>query len=203
MPKGTAASVAPLKLRLWNSVGSTSGFSARRQCTAKIASRTTAPARLATMAGELQPQSLALTRPSVSAPMPASDQRGAPAVGTRHVVAGNLGQPPQAERQRREAERQVDDEDPAPAEGDQHAADHRTEGRGQAADRGPGADRAAALLGREGGEQQAERGRCHQRRADRLGHAKADQAGHVVRGGAGGRGRGEERHARRKLRSRR
>jgi hypothetical protein len=48
-----------------------------------------------------------------------------------------------------EAERDVDDEDPVPAQLNEQAAQGRPHGRADAAERRPGADDRRALLGRE------------------------------------------------------
>ena len=141
--------------------------------------------------GSLQPHSGPWTMPRVRRPMPsassaAPSRSGRPSSGSLHLVED-------ADRGERgdQADRHVDEEDPVPADLHEEAADRRAEGGGDAGDRRPDADRDRALLGREGGQEEAERGRDHHRRADRLQHAGADQEGDRGGGRAERRGDGE------------
>ena len=92
----------------------------------------------------------------------------------------------------RDADGQVDQEHQAPADLDEQAADRRTGRRGDAADRRPDPDREAALVRRELGQQQRERGRHQQRRARGLEHAGGDQQVERRRGAARCRRREED-----------
>ena len=127
-----------------------------------------AATKAATVRGSAQPQSVPLTMPRVSRPMPsassaAPSRSGRPSSGSRTSSSG-------ADRDDRgeHPDRDVDDEDPAPAELHEQAADRRAERRRDAADGRPDADRRRPLLGREGGQDQAQRGRQHHRPAGRL-----------------------------------
>lgn len=99
-----------------------------------------------------------------------AEQVGAAVLGFAHLLqyAGrdDCGDDP---------DRDVDDEDPAPAELHQQTPDRRSERRGDAADGRPDADRQRPLLDREGGEDEAERGRQHHRPAHRLQDPGRDQ----------------------------
>ncbi|MGY4254457.1 hypothetical protein ACVI1L_001525 [Bradyrhizobium sp. USDA 4516] len=90
-------------------------------------------------------------------------------------MTGHFGQFQPADDQCDDADRDIDDEDPAPVEGDQHASRERAQCGGKAADRRPGAHRPGALLGRKRRQQQADRGWRHQCRTGRLRHAGDDQ----------------------------
>jgi hypothetical protein len=74
------------------------------------------------------------------------------------------------------AHRDVDEEDPAPVDvlSDQ-AAEQRADGQRHGGDARPDADRHAPLTGREGRGDDAERRRVHDRRAETLDGAGADQ----------------------------
>ena len=88
------------------------------------------------------PRCSPLTSPKRERADPGGDQHRAQRVGRGHRVAGHLGQPAPADDQRGHADRDVDEEHPPPARGDQQAADDRAERGGEAADRRPGPDRA-------------------------------------------------------------
>ena len=86
--------------------------------------------------------------------------------GARGVLGAVVEQDQQAEDEGEDADRHVDEEDRLPADVlDEHAAEDRAAGGGGADDHAPDADRHVQLLGREGGAQQAERGR-HQQGAE-------------------------------------
>ncbi len=107
-----------------------------------------------------------------------------------------LGEAQAGEREQRDAERDVQPEDPVP--GDvlgEAAADERAAGDGEAVDRAPDAVGHAAPLGGDGGGEEGEGQRHRDRGADALDGAGGDQA--VDAGGerGGGRGGGEYRHA--------
>ena len=81
------------------------------------------------------------------------EQQRADAVRARRRVAlADLGQERAPGDDRGDADRDVDDEDPAPVDLDQQPADRRAERGGDAADRRPDPDRDRALLGRERGQ---------------------------------------------------
>ena len=65
-----ATTDAPEKARTPNKAESMSGLEGRTQCAANRASAATAPTKATSVAAEPQPQSLPLTKPSVSAPVP-------------------------------------------------------------------------------------------------------------------------------------
>ena len=94
--------------------------------------------------------------------------------------------PREHERDRQQADRDVDPEDPLPGEavGDR-AADHRPAGDGEAGQALQRAHRRAAPLGREGGADERERERHHERRAHALDGAGGDQRAGVGRERAG------------------
>ena len=110
-------------------------------------------------------------------------------------MARHVRQPPPPDPQRGQADRDVHEEDPPPVGGDEQAADHGTERRGQAADRGPRADgRVAALVGR-GGEDEAQGRGGEQGGARPLDDAERDERLDARRQPARGRGEGEDQHA--------
>ena len=74
-----------------------------------------------------------------------------------------------------DADRNVDEEHPAPRRLHEQAADDRTERGGERADRGPGSHRAHAPLGCGRGEQQTEAGRRQRGRTDGLQAAERDE----------------------------
>ena len=116
------------------------------------------------------------------------EQGGAGQVGLVRRGVLDLAQHPHPDHQGDQAEGQVDQEDPAPAGLDQDPADRRPEGGGGPADGRPQPD-GGSLAGRaEGGEQEPERGRQHQRPAAGLEDAGGDQQ--IERGGDGTEGGG-------------
>ncbi len=119
-----------------------------------------------------------------------AEQVGAAVFGLADLTQGAGGQDRDDD-----PDRHVDDEDPAPAELHQQAADRRPECRRDAADRGPDADRQRPLLDREGGQDQPQGGRDHHRPAGCLQDPCRDQEGDRGGGGAEGRGRREEEQA--------
>jgi len=116
-------------------------------------------------------------------------------IGPWNVVTGGRWKPEPGDQKGDKADRHVDQEDPAPAHGNQHAADDRSERGGEAADRGPGPHRPAAAFRREGRQQEADRSRGHERSAGRPKNAASDQRPDAAGACAGGRGDGEERDA--------
>ena len=124
----------------------------------------------------------------------AGDQHRVKGIWPRCFVPGNFRKLPPADRHCNQADRNVDEEYPAPVCGHQQAADDRSERRREAADRGPRPHRGAAPIGRKYRQQQTQRGRRHQRRAGGLNHAKRDQGFDIDGGGAGRRCDGEQRH---------
>ncbi|CAA9552762.1 MAG: hypothetical protein AVDCRST_MAG49-1931, partial [uncultured Thermomicrobiales bacterium] len=90
-------------------------------------------------------------------------------------------------------DRHVDQEDPVPAGVlDEQAADDRAERQAGDRDRRPDAERAAALLRREGLGDQGERERHDQRRADPLQGPHRDQDLDALGEGGDQRGAGED-----------
>ena len=90
------------------------------------------------------------------------------AVGLAQAAAGERGE--------HEADRHVEPEDPVPGDAvDDGAADERAERDAEAGDARPGADREAALLGRERGGEQRQRERRDDRGAGALQRAGGDQ----------------------------
>ena len=126
------------------------------------------------------------------------EQPRADEADARHVEARlgavALAQARGREREQGEAERDVDPEDPLPAQaGDDGAADQRTEGDAHAADARPDAQRGAAPLGREGVGEQREGERGDGRAADALQGAGGDQLAAAGCERRGGRRQGEQR----------
>ena len=124
------------------------------------------------------------------------EQARAEEVGPLGVRVANLAQDAPAGDQARQADGDVDDEHPAPAHLHQQAAERRSRGGGDPADGRPDADRDVALLGRELRQQQPERGRHQQRRAEPLDRARGDEERDRRRQRAGGRGGHEQRPCR-------
>ena len=94
----------------------------------------------------------------------------------RALGAAALGDPGEHERHGEQADRDVDPEDPLPGEalGD-GAADHRAARDREAGEALQRADRRAAALGREGGADERQRERHHERGAGALDGAGGDQ----------------------------
>jgi hypothetical protein len=113
-------------------------------------------------------------------------------VGARHVMPGYWYQFPPANYDGGQSDRHVDDKNPAPTHGYQHAADERRECGGETADSGPIPHGAGAAFGRERGKQKPDRGWRHQRGARGLYDTKSDKRRHAVGAGASGRGRREQ-----------
>ena len=87
-----------------------------------------------------------------------------------------LAQPRHAQRDRHEADRDVEPEDPLPREAlDDRAAHERAERDSEAGDAAPQAEREPAPLGRDGVAQDGQGERRHDRAADALKRAGADQ----------------------------
>ncbi len=101
------------------------------------------------------------------------EQDGAEQVGQRSglLVVTRRGQYAGPHGDGGDADRDVDDEHPAPVGLDQQSAEDRSEAGGDPADRGPGPDGAGALGRGSGVQQQRERGRHQRGRARRLEHA--------------------------------
>ena len=122
---------------------------------------------------------ISVTRPSGSSRLCSGS------LDSSHLLGG--------ERDRRRADREVDEEDPAPGEPrGEHTAGERAD-RDRCADRrAPDPERRAALLAVELLRDQRERGREHHRAADSLHAAGDDQEERVVGEPAGERGDREE-----------
>jgi hypothetical protein len=150
------------------------------------------------MPRENQPQSLTLTMAKGQRADPAGDEKCRPRARTRHVMTPDFGKLAPADQHGDQSDGNVDQKDPAPVGRDQDAADQRPERCGKAADSGPGPHRAATMLRRKRRQQQAERGRRHQRGACRLHDAERNQAFDSAGDGAGGRCRREEADAEQK-----
>ena len=99
-----------------------------------------------------------------------------PAQVEARARAARLVQAPPRERHEREADGDVDPEDPLPRQPLDHgAADERAEGDGEAADAAPGAEREAAALGRDRRAEDRQRERRDDRAADALKRAGRDE----------------------------
>ena len=95
-----------------------------------------------------------------------------------------------------ETERDVDPEDPVPAERlDEHTAEQRAERHAEPGDRRPEAEREAPPLRREGRREQGQREGHQQRGADALDGPCGHELGHAVRERARRGGPGEEQQA--------
>src|SRR4051812_34303390 len=86
-----APKVAPENARQRNSLGGTSGFSARRQCATKAAIAASDTASTATVVGEPHPHSPPSTSPSVSAPTPPVTSSAPNASGRGPAWPGTAG----------------------------------------------------------------------------------------------------------------
>jgi hypothetical protein len=107
-----------------------------------------------------------------------------------------LGHLEGADEQHGGADRQVDQERPGPGEAiDQVAAEHRAGGRGDAAERRPGADRPTTLRFRKVRAEQRQAARHHQRSADALNRTCGDQRIDAAGPRTRRRCRGEDRRA--------
>jgi hypothetical protein len=121
-----------------------------------------------------------------------ADQRQAREVESG-VAAEALLDPGEDERDRGQADRHVEPEDPLPVDalGDR-AADERAAGDRDPGDRAEQADRRSAALGREGGAEERQTQRQYQRRTETLDGARCDQPANVGRQRAGGGRDGEK-----------
>ena len=139
-----------------------------------------------------QPAEFPRTSPQTIPKPAAADQRQAGNVETG-VAAVALLDLPEHERDRGQADRNVEPEDPRPVDalGDR-AADQRAERDRDPGDRAEQADRRSALLGREGGGQQRQPQRQHQSRAGPLGCPGRDEEADAGRQRGRRRGRGEQ-----------
>ena len=185
------ATLPALKARERNSAGGIIGARARscqaRKPAASAAPAISAPSTSGLSQPALLPRTSPQTRPS-AAPMTSARPRQV----DRPVAAEALLHPGEHERQRDQPDRDVEPEDPLPADAlDDGAADERAERHGHAGDRAEDADRGAALRGRERRAEQREPERDQQRRARALDGAGGDQPADVGRERAG-RGRGGE-----------
>jgi hypothetical protein len=108
-------------------------------------------------------------------------------------VGPALGQQERRDRDHGEAHRHVQEEDPLPADRvGEHPAEQHADGAARRADGAPDAEGGVALAAlREGGHQDRERRRGHQRGADALRGAGGDQ-GRLARRQPGDEGRGGE-----------
>ena len=114
----------------------------------------------------------------------------------RHLRAAALGQAARHEQCGREADGDVDPEDPVPVEPlHEHASEQRSERDAEAGDRRPEAERGGAALGREGGREQRQRERHEQSGAESLHGARDHELRQVRRQGAGRGGRCEHQEA--------
>ena len=112
-------------------------------------------------------------------------------VRSRRLVARHVGQHAPADQNGREADGNVDEEDPAPAHRHEQAADEWTERGCEAAGRRPHPYGPAAPLRRKRREKHADRCRSHQRGTGRLNDTEHIKREHARGQGAGGR-RGRE-----------
>jgi hypothetical protein len=110
-------------------------------------------------------------------------------------MTGNPRQVLPADDESGNADRNVDQEDPAPAHGHQQPADDGPESSREAAHRSPGADRAVAALRGGCREHERQRRRREQRGPGGLDHPEGDEHREVAGGPAGRRGHGEDEHA--------
>ena len=120
-------------------------------------------------------------------------EKRAGAIEGRRVVGPALVDLAPGEPRGDGADRQVDEEDRAPADRiDEPAADERAEGAGDRTGGRPRADGAAARFALEGGTEQGQAGRHQQCGADALRGARGEQPGESRCQGAGQRGGDED-----------
>ena len=123
------------------------------------------------------------------------EDRPPPVEVARGVRVTRLGDVPQRDQHRDRGERQVDQEDPAPARVvDQRTADERADRRRDPAQPGPRADRRCPVLGRERALDHCQASGGEQGAADPLQHPGRDQDLGVGRQSAERGGRGEPDH---------
>ena len=168
----------------------------RRWCRSsrmKTTKNTAATPNRARTSGSPQPRSFDLISPYVSAKSAIADVARPGKSRRCSVVSLVSSMKIRAATMPEDPDRDVDVEDPAPVDvlGD-HAADQRPDRQRQRRDAGPDADRHAALPRRERRGDDRQRRRVHQRRADALHDARADQHAGAVREAAEERRRGED-----------
>src|SRR3954453_15723057 len=153
------------------------------------------PASVPSVAGELRPHSPPSTRASVSPATPAISSAAPNASGRGTGWPGTAGSRRQPTYSAAQPDGSVDDEDPALVGRDQQAADDGPEGRGQAPERRPRANRGLPTLVWRSGEDEPQARRGGQRGAPRLKDAEDDQRGHSPRRRARRRRHREDEHA--------
>ena len=175
--------------RFFSSARSSIGLALRRSATtnATIATAVTASSAIVVGEAHVAPDQRVGQRPGGG-----GEGHHAGQVDALGVRVTRLGDDLDRERDRDDADRQVDEEDPAPAEvrGQQPARD-RPDGGRRPVDRAPGAERDAAVPPGVGTADQRHRGREHRRPAQPLDAPGGDQHAHVRRQAAGQR-RGRE-----------
>ena len=122
------------------------GRGVRRQRAQKAPKPATAMAPHASVCASAQPHA-GPRRGRARAPRSRSRSAPTRACRARRPLVAALVQDPHRPHDRDDADRDVDEEDQAPADLDEEAAERRAGGGCEPADRGPDADRAGALLG--------------------------------------------------------
>src|SRR5712664_3868456 len=186
-------SAAPVNGRIWNSAGSTKGLGKRKQRHTNSAIRMTAAAKLRPMPGETHPQSFTLTMAKVSAPIPPVTSAASNGLGRGASwpgISGSFRQPTNMAMTpigtlTMNIQRQFTATSSPPMTGPSAAARPPIAVQVRTA--------VPTMLGRKHRQQQAQRGRRHQRRARRLQHTKGNQHLDIVGRGTGGRRRSEQR----------
>ncbi len=164
------------KERWRKSAGSTIGRGWRRLRQTTPPSRSAEAAKQPRVAVEVQPQSLPSTIASVTRARPSASISAPGRSGRRLSSCGRSRRRRRPAKTIAGAERQVDEEDEAPVgELDQGAAEGRADRRRGRRGGAPEADAGGAALGREGVENERQRGRRDHRRADPLHDAEGDQ----------------------------
>ena len=165
--------LAPTNAGLRNSVRSSIGYVVRRSMTRKA----TISSRGADQAGDDRGApvlGVAADQAEDEQEQRAGERHGAGPVDLAAArVLRDSATLRERQRDRREPDRHVDEEDRLPADGlHEHAADQRPDGDGAADRRAPEPERRAAVAALIGGGDQRERGREHERAADALQRAR-------------------------------
>ena len=200
----SATTDAPVTGRRRNSSRSISGLRAARHVQQRTGPAATAPANSAlTVLASPQPQLPASTSPSTSVPTPPVMRIAPSGSGADTGWPGTCGSRRQPTISASSPDGDVDEEHPAPAGRHQQPADDRPGGGRDASHRGPRPDGAVTALGRERGQDQAQRGRSQQRGPGRLDDPEGDQHRQARGQPAGGGGADEDATPSRKAWSRR
>ena len=188
------SALTPLKVAERNRPSGIIGAGVRPSCHTKIASRTTPPAKVATVVASNNPVSGKAIKPKATPARPAkASSAPGQSMPRRRLGIDAFRQTAPGDPEGGEAEHRVDEEDRLPGQViDDPAAQQRADGGGDGGEARPGADGAAAFALGKGGADQGQRTGNEQRRADALHRPRGDQLRGIAREAAAQRGQAEQ-----------